>query len=112
VLDAMVGQLPSLCQQHHLLQPHQAFHSKQPSYLLAGQSATSELAPRIILEILDCSTIAAMATQYTTDIPFSASHEQQAFKLLELPPELLALFESDNPPMYHVPSTACTPNQG
>jgi sister chromatid cohesion protein DCC1 len=45
-----------------------------------------------------------MATQYTTDIPFSASQEQQPFKLLELPPELLALFESDNPPMYHVPS--------
>jgi sister chromatid cohesion protein DCC1 len=41
-----------------------------------------------------------MATQYTTDIPFSSSHHQQAFKLLELPPELLALLESDNPPMY------------
>jgi sister chromatid cohesion protein DCC1 len=40
-----------------------------------------------------------MATQYTTDIPFSSSHHQQAFKLLELPPELLALLESDNPPM-------------
>ncbi|KAF8861701.1 hypothetical protein BDZ45DRAFT_740162 [Acephala macrosclerotiorum] len=39
-----------------------------------------------------------MATQYANDIPFSASHDQQAFKLLELPPELLALLESDNPP--------------
>jgi sister chromatid cohesion protein DCC1 len=47
-----------------------------------------------------------MATQYTTDISFSASQEQQPFKLLELPPELLALFEADNPPMYHVPSPA------
>ena len=42
-----------------------------------------------------------MATQYPTDIPFSASQEQQALKLLELPPELLALLESDNPPTYH-----------
>jgi len=41
-----------------------------------------------------------MATQYTTDIPFSSSHTQQAFKLLELPPELLALLESDDPPTY------------
>jgi len=40
-----------------------------------------------------------MGTQYTTDIPFSSSHHQQALKLLELPPELLALLESDNPPM-------------
>ncbi len=47
-----------------------------------------------------------MATQYTTDIPFSSSHHQQAFKLLELPPELLALLESDNPPMYTHPSPA------
>jgi hypothetical protein len=47
-----------------------------------------------------------MAAQYTTDIPFSSSHHQQAFKLLELPPELLALLESDNPPMYTHPSSA------
>jgi hypothetical protein len=40
-----------------------------------------------------------MGTQYTTDIPFSSSHHQQALKLLELPPELLALLEPDNPPM-------------
>lgn len=33
-----------------------------------------------------------------SDIPFSASHNQQAFKLLELPPELLALLESADPP--------------
>ncbi|PQE10165.1 sister chromatid cohesion DCC1 protein [Rutstroemia sp. NJR-2017a WRK4] len=39
-----------------------------------------------------------MATQYEYDIPFSATHQQQAFKLLELPPELLALLESDAPP--------------
>lgn len=42
--------------------------------------------------------IANMSTQYDVDIPFSASHNQQAFKLLELPPELLALLESDNAP--------------
>jgi hypothetical protein len=41
-----------------------------------------------------------MSTQYNTDIPFSASNNQQAFKLLELPPELLALLESGNPPTF------------
>ncbi|RDL30398.1 Uncharacterized protein BP5553_10276 [Venustampulla echinocandica] len=53
-----------------------------------------------------------MATQYNLDIPFSASHGQQAFKLLELPPELLALLESDNPPRISIissPPTATTP---
>ncbi|PMD62452.1 uncharacterized protein K444DRAFT_610504 [Hyaloscypha bicolor E] len=49
-----------------------------------------------------------MGTQYTTDIPFSSSHRQQAFKLLELPPELLALLESDNPPILTVTSSAST----
>lgn len=39
-----------------------------------------------------------MPSQYSLDIPFSASHDQQAFKLIELPPELLALLESENPP--------------
>lgn len=39
-----------------------------------------------------------MATQDATEIPFSAAHAQQTFKLLELPAELLALLESDNPP--------------
>jgi sister chromatid cohesion protein DCC1 len=46
--------------------------------------------------------IANMSTQYDVDIPFSANHNQQAFKLLELPPELLALLESDNAPSYAV----------
>lgn len=45
-----------------------------------------------------------MASQYTTDIPFTSSHDQQAFKLLELPPELLAPMESDNPPTYAIPT--------
>jgi hypothetical protein len=39
-----------------------------------------------------------MSSQDTTGIPFSASHQQQAFRLLELPPELLQLIESENPP--------------
>jgi len=39
-----------------------------------------------------------MASQYDVDIPFSASQEQQGFKLIELPPDLLALLESDSPP--------------
>ncbi|KAH8795030.1 hypothetical protein F5882DRAFT_449102 [Hyaloscypha sp. PMI_1271] len=49
-----------------------------------------------------------MGTQYTTDIPFLSSHHQQALKLLELPPELLALLESDNPPILTVTSSAAT----
>jgi len=41
-----------------------------------------------------------MASQYDVDIPFSASQEQQGFKLIELPPDLLALLESDSPPAW------------
>jgi len=41
-----------------------------------------------------------MASQYNVDIPFSASQEQQGFKLIELPPDLLALLESDSPPTW------------
>jgi sister chromatid cohesion protein DCC1 len=40
-----------------------------------------------------------MSSQDAIGIPFTASHQQQAFKLLELPPELLTLLESDNPPV-------------
>ncbi|TVY27294.1 hypothetical protein LHYA1_G003372 [Lachnellula hyalina] len=59
-----------------------------------------------------------MSTQYDVDIPFSANHNQQAFKLLELPPEVLALLESDKPPAFDPvllititssPATATTP---
>jgi sister chromatid cohesion protein DCC1 len=46
-----------------------------------------------------------MSSQDATGIPLSASHKQQAFKLLELPPELLQLLESDNPPTYGSPSS-------
>jgi hypothetical protein len=51
-----------------------------------------------------------MATQYEFDIPFSATHQQQAFKLLELPPELLALLESDAPPTYARPLSPSAPS--
>ena len=44
-----------------------------------------------------------MSTQDASGIPFSASHQQHAFKLLELPPELLQLLESHNPPTYCIP---------
>jgi len=54
----------------------------------------SELQPRKVKTIGDST----MSSQDATGIPISASHQQQAFKLLELPPELLALLESDNPP--------------
>ncbi|PBP23518.1 sister chromatid cohesion protein Dcc1 [Diplocarpon rosae] len=49
-----------------------------------------------------------MATQYTTDIPFSSSHTQQALKLLELPPELLTLLESSNPPILTITTSPTT----
>ncbi|EKD12382.1 sister chromatid cohesion protein Dcc1 [Drepanopeziza brunnea f. sp. 'multigermtubi' MB_m1] len=51
-----------------------------------------------------------MATQYTTDIPISSSHTQQAFKLLELPPELLSLLESENPPTLTITSSTSAPS--
>lgn len=39
-----------------------------------------------------------MSTQDAIGIPINASYHQQAFKLLELPAELLQLLESANPP--------------
>lgn len=48
-----------------------------------------------------------MSTQYSNDIAFSASHSQQAFKLLELPAELLSLLESGNPPKYISSRVTC-----
>jgi hypothetical protein len=41
-----------------------------------------------------------MATQDTQGIPFSSAQVQQSFKLLELPPDLIAMLESDSPPTY------------
>ncbi|KAK2627718.1 hypothetical protein QTJ16_002364 [Diplocarpon rosae] len=49
-----------------------------------------------------------MATQYTTDIPFSSSHSQQALKLLELPPEVLTSLESSNPPILTITTSSTT----
>jgi len=46
-----------------------------------------------------------MATQYENDIPFTSSHSRQAFKLLELPPDLLALLESSTPPTLTLTSS-------
>ncbi|KAM3069379.1 hypothetical protein ACMFMG_005484 [Clarireedia jacksonii] len=51
-----------------------------------------------------------MATQYEHDIPFSATHRPQAFKILELPPELLALLESDAPPTLTITSSPLPPH--
>ncbi|RFU32075.1 hypothetical protein B7463_g4243, partial [Scytalidium lignicola] len=46
-----------------------------------------------------------MATQYAFEVPFSASQKQQAMKLLELPPELLSLLESEDPPTLTIKSS-------
>lgn len=40
-----------------------------------------------------------MATQDSESISLSFCHDQQNFRLLELPPELLDLLESEIPPV-------------
>ena len=45
------------------------------------------------------SILLDMATQDEGGIPFSISQEQQQFRLLELPPALLDLIASPNPPV-------------
>ena len=66
-------------------------------------TTTTVASPNI--SVPDCSMpkdkkpqASTMSSQYSVDIPFTASHDQQSFKLIELPPELLALLESDNTP--------------
>ncbi|KAF7903204.1 uncharacterized protein EAF01_006253 [Botrytis porri] len=46
----------------------------------------------------------------STEIPFTANHTQQPFKLLELPPELLTLLESDVPPTLLLTSSPQLPH--
>ena len=41
-----------------------------------------------------------MSTQDDSGISFEISNEQQNFRLLELPPSLLALIVSQDPPKY------------
>ncbi|KAG4026047.1 hypothetical protein MFRU_046g00530 [Monilinia fructicola] len=43
-------------------------------------------------------------------IPFSSTHPQQPFKLLELPPDLLTLLESHNPPTLQITSAPTPPH--
>jgi sister chromatid cohesion protein DCC1 len=41
-----------------------------------------------------------MATQQNEGgVPFSIAHEQQHFRLLELPPEIVELMDAPNPPL-------------
>jgi hypothetical protein len=89
--DALIGSFrPDVNNQ--AARPRQTFNSKHPSS--KGFHNQQSLCPGIYIGI------ANMPTQYDVDIPFSTSHNQQAFKLLELPPELLALLESENAPSY------------
>ncbi|THV44507.1 hypothetical protein BGAL_0627g00050 [Botrytis galanthina] len=46
----------------------------------------------------------------STEIPFTANHTQQPFKLLELPPDLLTLLESDVPPTLLLTSSPQPPH--
>ncbi|KAF2492068.1 sister chromatid cohesion protein-like protein Dcc1 [Lophium mytilinum] len=47
-----------------------------------------------------------MATQDDSGIPFSVVHDQQQFRLVELPPEILALIDSPNAPILSIKSQA------
>ena len=49
-----------------------------------------------------------MATQDHTHIPFFYSTPQAPIRLIELPPALLSLIESDSPPMCVGPSFSCS----
>ncbi|KAH8808835.1 hypothetical protein F5884DRAFT_382957 [Xylogone sp. PMI_703] len=46
-----------------------------------------------------------MVTQYDFEVPFAAARKQQPLKLLELPPELLTLLESEDPPTLTIRSS-------
>lgn len=41
-----------------------------------------------------------MSQEFQVDIPLEFSHEQQNFRLLEIPSELLGLITSEIPPRY------------
>ena len=41
-----------------------------------------------------------MSSQDTTGIAFDICHDQQVFRLLELPPALVEMITSSNPPRY------------
>lgn len=47
-----------------------------------------------------------MASQDDVGVAFSYSHEQQNYRLLELPSALLELITSPNPPVYDLLHTA------
>lgn len=47
----------------------------------------------------DDNTYCTMSSQKDTGIPLVHAPDGKGYKLLELPPELLALLESDRPPM-------------
>ncbi|KAI9836386.1 MAG: hypothetical protein M1819_001416 [Sarea resinae] len=47
-----------------------------------------------------------MATQNASSIPFSYSHEQQHFRLLELPPALLEPLNASSPPTLSIKSSS------
>lgn len=43
---------------------------------------------------------ATMSEDFQLDIPFENNQEQQNFRLLEIPSDLLRLITSENPPRY------------
>jgi hypothetical protein len=51
-----------------------------------------------------------MSTQDSTSIPLSTAHVHAPYKLLELPPALLTLLESDSPPTLHLTPGTGTPH--
>ncbi|MCJ1353891.1 MAG: hypothetical protein MMC33_003878 [Icmadophila ericetorum] len=47
-----------------------------------------------------------MSSQDGSGVPFSTAHEQQSFRLIELPPQLAASLKSSNPPTLYLKSAA------
>ncbi|EUC32297.1 hypothetical protein COCCADRAFT_99056 [Bipolaris zeicola 26-R-13] len=47
-----------------------------------------------------------MATQHQGGLPVSIAHQQQHFRLLELPPEIVELLDKPNPPLLSIKSQA------
>ena len=69
--------------------------TKQLGY---NSSGTTSLSPFVVHTF--ATKESDMASDDELGISFDFSHSQQSFRLMELPPPLLELLSSDNPPTY------------
>ena len=76
-----------------------AFKEHKRAFRDAFLGGLQAINPRPPSTALTASILLDMATQNEGGIPFSISQEQQQFRLLELPPALLDLIASPNPPV-------------